>query len=317
MVKIAIAGGSGQVGREVIDALVAAKKHEIVILSRNVKSSIGDNSSGITWRAVDYDNKNSLVERLQGIHTVLSFIQLLADPQNTAQKNLIDAAIAAGVKRFAPSEWGSASAIDMPWWSGKDEIKEYLKKVNENGKVLEYTLFQPGLFLEYLAAPYKTAKHLEPLGTMFDFRNRRAIVVEGHDAIMTYTTVKDVATIVARAVDLDVEWPVVGGISGNRVPISELLKIGEKVRGQAFTVEKVKLKDLEKGVLTASWTLAASHPSVAQDQIEKMMKVVLIGTLLSSTKGAWDVSDAFNQIVPDFKFTQIVDFLAEVWEGKP
>jgi hypothetical protein len=36
----------------------------------------------------------------------LSFIQLLADPENMAQKNLIDAAIVAGVKRFAPSEWG-------------------------------------------------------------------------------------------------------------------------------------------------------------------------------------------------------------------
>jgi len=73
---------------------------------------------------------------------------------------------------------------------------------------------------------------------MIDFQNRRAIVVEGHDAIMTYTTVKDVATIVARAVDLDVEWPVAGGISGNRVPISELLKIGEKVRGMSYSPHK-------------------------------------------------------------------------------
>jgi hypothetical protein len=23
----------------------------------------------------------------------------------------------------------------MPWWAGKDKIKEYLEKVNENGKV--------------------------------------------------------------------------------------------------------------------------------------------------------------------------------------
>jgi len=23
----------------------------------------------------------------------------------------------------------------MPWWAGKDEIKEYLEKVNENEKV--------------------------------------------------------------------------------------------------------------------------------------------------------------------------------------
>jgi len=46
------------------------------------------------------------VKALHGIHTLLSFIQLLADPEQKAQKNLIDAAVAAGVKRFAPSEYG-------------------------------------------------------------------------------------------------------------------------------------------------------------------------------------------------------------------
>jgi len=70
------------------------------------KAELGDDSSGITSRTVDYNNKSSLAEALRGIHTVLSFIQLLADPENTAQKNLIDASVAAGVKRFAPSEWG-------------------------------------------------------------------------------------------------------------------------------------------------------------------------------------------------------------------
>jgi hypothetical protein len=29
----------------------------------------------------------------------------------------------------------SAETKDMPWWAGKAEIREYLKKVNENGKV--------------------------------------------------------------------------------------------------------------------------------------------------------------------------------------
>jgi uncharacterized protein YbjT (DUF2867 family) len=106
-----------EVGREIIDALVAMKKHEITIFSRNVsgdqydteavqKPAFDGNAPGVTWRAVNYDNKSELIEALRGIHTVLSFIQLLADPENTAQKNLIDAAIAAGVKRFAPSQWG-------------------------------------------------------------------------------------------------------------------------------------------------------------------------------------------------------------------
>lgn len=73
---------------------------------------------------------------------------------------------------------------------------------------------------------------------MIDFQNRRAIVVDGHDAIMTYTTVQDVAAIVTRAVDLDGEWPVFGGISGNRLPTSEILKIGEKVRGVYYPTSK-------------------------------------------------------------------------------
>ena len=66
---------------------------------------------------------------------------------------------------------------------------------------------------------------------MIDFQNRRVIIVDGYDAIMTYTTVQDVAAVVAKAVEIDGEWPVISGISGNRVPISQILKIGEKVRG--------------------------------------------------------------------------------------
>jgi hypothetical protein len=70
------------------------------------KVSAGHSAPGVTSRTVNYDDKSELVEALQGIHTVLSFIQLLSDPGNNSQKNLIDAAIVAGVKRFAPSEWG-------------------------------------------------------------------------------------------------------------------------------------------------------------------------------------------------------------------
>jgi hypothetical protein len=90
--------------------------------------------SGIPIHRVDYNNTNDLVEALRGTHTVLSFVQLLSDPGQQAQKNLIDACITAGVKRFAPSEYGSAGTVDMPWWAGKEEVRRYLRKVNEKGK---------------------------------------------------------------------------------------------------------------------------------------------------------------------------------------
>ncbi|MBV36044.1 MAG: hypothetical protein CMP47_11445 [Rickettsiales bacterium] len=85
--------------------------------------------------------------------------------------------------------------------------------------------------MDYLAFPFKTAKYVTPLNTMIDFQNRRAIVVDGHDSIMTWTTAQDLAAVVARAVEYDGEWPVIGGMCGNKVTVSQILEIGERVRG--------------------------------------------------------------------------------------
>jgi hypothetical protein len=74
-----------------------------------------------------------------------------------------------------------------------------------------------------------------PLDTFFDLQNRRAIVVEGYDdAFMTLTSVHDIAEVVAQAVDHEDEWPKIGGIRGNRVTVSQILDIGEKVRGMPW-----------------------------------------------------------------------------------
>ncbi|KAI0528268.1 NAD(P)-binding protein [Xylaria bambusicola] len=317
MVKVAVAGGSGQVAREVVDALVATGKHEITIFSRGPAPTAAS-VSGVQWQAVDYSDKGALVEALRGTHTVLSFIQLLSDPNQTAQKNLIDAAISAGVKRFAPSEYGSRGLDNMAWWEGKQKVREYLEEVNRNQTAIEYTLFQPGLFLDYLAFPYKTAKYLDPLQCVFDFKNRRAITVDGHeDAIMTLTTAADMAAIIAKAVGCDGKWPTNGGICGNRVSVAQILEIGHRVRGRPFVVEKVKSEDLEVGELKTSWCLEAVHQAVPDDQAQALLKAVCIGTLLSSSKGAWESSDEINKLCPEYEFTSAESFLSRVWDDKP
>ena len=109
-------------------------------------------------------------------------------------------------------------------------------------QILEYTLFQPGLFLDYLASPYKTSKYVTPLDTFIDFQNRRAIVVEGYeDAFMSLTTVQDIAGVVAGAIEVD-EWPEVGGIRGNRATISNIIEIGEKLRGELQLIRSGKYR---------------------------------------------------------------------------
>lgn len=84
---------------------------------------------------VDYLDRPGLVEHLRGVQVVLSFIVTMADPDNISQKNLIDACVEAGVTRFAPSEWATASRCGIPSYQGKDEVYEYLQLVNREKPV--------------------------------------------------------------------------------------------------------------------------------------------------------------------------------------
>jgi hypothetical protein len=62
--------------------------------------------SPVKWAKVDYEDVDGLTNQLQGIDVVLSFVAAFDQEQAFAsQKNLIDASVKAGVKRFAPSEW--------------------------------------------------------------------------------------------------------------------------------------------------------------------------------------------------------------------
>ena len=86
--------------------------------------------------------------------------------------------------------------------------------------------------MNYLTRPYKSSKHVHALEIPFDFANRRALVLDGGDNDrITFTTVQDLANVVARAVDYEGEWPVVGGIRGTDISVGELIALGEKIRG--------------------------------------------------------------------------------------
>lgn len=79
----------------------------------------------------------------------------------------------------------------------------------------------------------------------------------------------------------------------------------------------MKVEDLEAGILKTSWTVAKKHKAVTDEQASALFKAVTIGMLLSSAKGAWNVSDELNQLFPDYKFEEIEGFLTKVWSGKP
>jgi hypothetical protein len=102
-------------------------------------------------------------------------------------------------------------------------------------KVIEYTKFQPGAFMDFLAHPRKTSRYISTVPLQVNLQRRSALVVAGHlDAETTYTAVQDIAHVVARAVDYQGVWPTVGGIRGHRISARRLVEIVETVLGREY-----------------------------------------------------------------------------------
>lgn len=183
--------------------------------------------------------------------------------------------------------------------------------------MLEYSLFQPGLFLDELVYPHRSSKHVIPLEFPISFEKRRALILEGsEDARITLTTVHDIVQVVTRAVDYEGVWPAVGGIRGHSITIGQLIALGEKIRGP-FKVEKLKAQDLKAGIVKSDWKLKIEHPAIGPAEAEAWGTSFVSSMLLGLQDGAVDCSDEWNQLLPNYEFTQAEEFLAKWWDGKP
>ncbi|GKU09182.1 unnamed protein product [Fusarium langsethiae] len=303
MEKVAVVGGSGNLGREVIDEILARGFYEVVILSRGAE--VADLPKGVAWKQVDYDDESTLVDAMRGIDTVLSFLAIFnTNVAFELHKKLINAAIEAGVRRFAPSEWATASNSGVAHYEYKDNVRKYLEEVNSNQ--------QPGFFTDYFGHPHATTKHFGTFYMFADFQNRRAIIPEDGDAPITLTTVRDMSRLVAQALEYNGVWPTVGGMQGTVTTVPGLIALGEKLRGP-FKIEKISNEALETRNVTTSWYPVVEHHGVPKEMREQVSKGVLVEYAAGLKRGVWTVSNEWNKLLPDFEFTSAEDYLKGIW----
>ncbi|VUC30508.1 unnamed protein product [Clonostachys rosea] len=321
MVKVAIAGAAGELGREILDKIVERQKHEIIALVRRDPSLLPP-LQGVTWAQTSYKSESELVQLLDGVDTLLCVFAVHRDPGNATQKMLIDAAIKAGVRRYAPAEWATSMKLEAhldlaPWNGGKVEICHYLQKLNKDKKVLEYSCFQVGILMDYLGHPHRVSKYLTTMPMTVDMENCHALVISGSltDEI-TFTTAHDIAKVVARAIEYEGEWPLVGGVSGHRISFEDLIRIGERVRGTPFVIERLRQEDLEAGELKTDNFFRVPFSDIPEDQVESFSKLATISVMLGAKYGLWTVTDEWNRILPDHKFTQVEEFLRSIWGSR-
>lgn len=87
MVKVAVAGGTGNVAREVIDRILAKDKHEVIVLTQRAVSDPNKDISGVKFVRVDYTDTHGLAQALAGTDVVLCFLAALdKNPPSTTRR---------------------------------------------------------------------------------------------------------------------------------------------------------------------------------------------------------------------------------------
>ncbi|KAM0431590.1 hypothetical protein ACHAQK_010215 [Fusarium lateritium] len=228
MVNVAVAGGTGGVGRSIVDALRMDGKHKTVILTRKAPDQL---DLGVPIIEVDYDSISGLQAVLEEhqIQVVISALAMHIIGVGKSQINLIQAAEnSTFTKRFVTSTWAARAPTEylslLP--HGFQHIESYAK-LEQTG--LEWTAFNLGWFLDYFAMPHVDT-YIPQTTFVVDMANKHASIPGDGQQAMTFTYTKDVAQFVVAALDLP-KWERDTYIIGDKMTWEEFVKLAEQARG--------------------------------------------------------------------------------------
>ena len=144
---VALAGASGNLGPAILNQLVAENFTVTVLTRADSKATF---PAAVKVVRADYESLDSLTYALIGQD---AFVSSLASLAIGVQILLIDAAVAAGVKRFIPSEFGSNSrnelARKLPVYAEKVKVQGYLAQKAKENEHFTYTCVFNSAFFDW------------------------------------------------------------------------------------------------------------------------------------------------------------------------
>ncbi|KAM0459977.1 hypothetical protein ACHAO4_002103 [Trichoderma viride] len=294
MVTVAVAGGNSTIASNIINAILASKKHQLVVLSRSPQPDL--ETRGVVVRIVDYASHEQLTKALEGVHTVLSCIWTFDSVVLTSQLALLAAAKEAKVKRFAPSEWAVPEYDKVTYYESKKGVWEAVKKSG-----LEYTRFINGLWLNIWAAEAPKEGAVGRSGYLgppliVDIKAGTASIPGDGSSKMAFTDMRDIGKYVNAALDFE-KWEEDSIIVGEKLSINEFIEKVERITGKSLKKTYFSIEDLD--------VLIAENKDPLMTMVNEFLK--LIG------EGGFDLTATINQKAPEVKPITLEEFLARHW----
>ncbi|EGU77301.1 hypothetical protein FOXB_12185 [Fusarium oxysporum f. sp. conglutinans Fo5176] len=289
MVKVAVAGGSGVLGRSLVDVLANQSKHEGIILTRKAS----DVDLGLPSFVVDYDDVASLTKFLDEnkVDTIISAFGINGTSLSRSQNNLIKAADASSVtRRFIPSSF----AIKYP----------------EDG--LEWAVVHNGTFLDYFFPPSGIKTYYNHGTLVVDMLNNSAAIPGTGDEVLAFTYTFDVAKFVIAAVDLE-SWPAELRIIGTRLTFNELIELAEKAKGKKFTVTYDNLDKLRRFEISELPGHEKDYPKFPKEVLLPFLSI--FERWMAEGHGDLEYGGSLNEMFPDIETLTAQELMEVYWKA--
>ncbi|KAM0716100.1 hypothetical protein Q7P37_008614 [Cladosporium fusiforme] len=322
MPTIAIAGGtSPTLGRSITRAIqTTSTLHTPLILTRESPSAPATQHSAAV-RQVNYANHKNLVAALQDVHTLIIVIKVTGPQWLDVQIALLDAAREAGVKRFAPSEFGMGQLADerVDVLGVKGRVWEAcLVAARESG--MEVGRFTCGAFMNYLSigeefdggqGKIEALAGLDDMNIIWDVgRGKAEEPVQDDDSSpkITLTDIWDVGKFVAAACELGPgEWEPEMSMVGETIEIARATALLEEYSGRKMDVTRVKRAEYQ--------ARAEAIEGMGRSREEVLAKMTAQFALLDLDEevGAAIMQPTVNELCPWVKAKNVEEYLARCW----
>ncbi|CAG8928201.1 unnamed protein product [Penicillium salamii] len=286
MTNVAVAGGTGGVGR-------------------TIESNQNDTIK------VNYEDVDSLVSVLErhNIHTVISAFAVEGDSLASSQMNLIKAATKSrATRRFIPSGYAipyPERALDF-----LPQLKDYFTSMDvlrESG--LEWTVFYNGIFLDYFGTSAMKS-YLKPNVFVIDIENKAAAIPGDGNVPVSFIYTFDLARYIVAALDLE-KWNEESRVVGDEMTWNQFLVLAEKYRGSKFETHYDDAAKLEKCQITELPGHRKLYDHFPKESFQWFMSIFERFTIDGTSHIRIDGS--LNETFPAIKPLSVEGLLAQYW----
>lgn len=300
--NVALAGATGNLGPAILKGLLDAGFH-VTVLTRQGGTSAASLPSHKRQliKEVDYASVDSLTSALKGVDAVVSNLRSdLVDEQ----KNLIEAAIANGVRRFLPSEFGSDTLnvhnVKLPIFKGKVDVQKMLREKTAAHPDFSYTLVFSNPFWDW------GVQH----GLLINAKDHTATLYNGGNVPFSTSRLATVAKAVVG---------ILQNLEATR---------NREIRFHDAVVTQQQMIDLIKEVDGKDWsTTSKDTESVVQESYEEMklekpnMRKAMVGFLMQAVWGKENDGDFSGNVdnellgIKELNAKEVKQVMREIVQG--